>query len=708
MDRIGKYSIIGELGKGAMGIVYEGWDPYIERKVAIKTIRFDTISEPFEQEEATKRFIREARSAGILSHPNIVTIYDVGEDAGLTYIAMQFIDGKSLEEIIASREKYSLDEITNLMAQIGNALDYAHGEGIVHRDIKPGNILIDNEGMAHIVDFGIARITTSTLTQTGMSLGTPNYMSPEQVMGKKVDHRADIFSVGAILFELLTKEKPFRGENVTNVIYKIVHENPPALRNFDINIPEGLEYVVGKALAKAPKSRYQSCQELIEDLMNYPRYAGVPVAEEIEIEEEIPEQRIFPEFQKEKRKRPLLILLASMMIVVMTVVIAVFLYTRSSKQSDMPGPGGSVSGPASIDIENFFNAFEWHLQNKRYPEAIAELKKILAVDPQNFEAQLGIANILKEQGKIDEAILEYDKLIALNNRDLRPYQQLGDIYETKQDLKRAVEYFKLYLSHAPEGFDIGKIEQKINDLETQIQGGVPQKPQITGPSERDRERAGISDKLNLGVIAFNQGDYDQCIDQMEDILKLDPENESAKYYLAEAKKRLKEIKVKGILELAIEAFQNQNYQESIRQSKIALSLDPNNAEAKKYLNQASLRIASRQVRDIFNRYVQSVKNKTLSAFYRQACTPGVYLEQKEDAELLFGFYDNLKIAVSNYSVQFKNNSRAEVKFSHMITGVYRADGNRRVLSEGTVRWDMNRQGDQWKIVDIQILAQRKR
>ena len=211
IEKIGKYTVTGEIGRGAMGIVYKGVDPYIGRSVAIKTIRFDTITQPSEQEHAQRRFMREARSAGSLSHPNIVTIYDVGIDEGLTYIVMEYIEGHSLEELIAGGTQYSIEEITAMMAPIADALDYAHRKGIVHRDIKPGNILLDSEGRPHIVDFGIAHLSTSTMTQTSMAMGTPYYMPPAQIAVKKVEHRAAIFSLGDVLYELLTCQHPFPG-----------------------------------------------------------------------------------------------------------------------------------------------------------------------------------------------------------------------------------------------------------------------------------------------------------------------------------------------------------------------------------------------------------------------------------------------------------------------------------------------------------------
>ncbi|MCJ7525843.1 MAG: bifunctional serine/threonine-protein kinase/formylglycine-generating enzyme family protein, partial [Candidatus Aminicenantes bacterium] len=269
MDKIGKYTISGEIGKGGMGVVYRGLDPMIGRSVAVKTIRLDILKGESGREDALKRFRREAQAAGNLSHANIVTIYDVGEHEGLIYIAMEFIDGCSLEHLLQQKRKFTLQEITHLFGQIGSALDYAHRQGIVHRDIKPANILVGRDLKVSIVDFGIARTAASTMTQTGMLMGTPRYMSPEQIAGKKVDNRSDIFSLGAILYELLTQHNPFAGESITTVIYKIMHAELPPLSDFNKQLPAGLEGVVKKALARDADARYRSCGELLADLKKY-------------------------------------------------------------------------------------------------------------------------------------------------------------------------------------------------------------------------------------------------------------------------------------------------------------------------------------------------------------------------------------------------------------------------------------------------------
>jgi len=335
--KIGKYEIVRELGRGAMGIVYEGRDPDIGRKVAIKTIRFDVINRKAEQEEAQKRFMREAQSAGNLSHPNIVTIYDVGQDKGLTYIAMEFIEGEDLENLIAEGRRLPLESTINLIEQIGEALDFAHRHGIIHRDIKPGNVLIDKEGRPRLLDFGIARVSNSTMTQANTVMGTPYYMAPEQIAGRAVDHRADIFSLGAILYEILTLAKPFPGENMTTVIYRILNEEPPETRSFDRTLPAGLDYVVKKALAKNPAQRYQTCREFSDDLRNASAFAGqafVGGTAAGGMEAAAPSEA--------KPRKPLLIVLGAMMLVVVVGTALVLLAKKSPRSADYGGGGGGI------------------------------------------------------------------------------------------------------------------------------------------------------------------------------------------------------------------------------------------------------------------------------------------------------------------------------------------------------------------------------
>ena len=251
-----------------MGVVYKGFDPVIGRTVAIKTMLTANLP-PAEFEDFKARFQREAQAAGMLNHPNIVTVYDFGEDDGVLYLAMEFLEGKSLEDMVKEEGSIPVERIIPIFEQVCAALDHAHSFKVIHRDVKPANIMVLKAGRVKMTDFGIAKMMSMGMTQAGQILGTPNYMSPEQVRGRQIDGRSDLFSLGIILYELITREKPFGGQNLTTIIYRIINENPIPPRELDWTIHPGLSFVIQKALAKDPNDRYQTCHELAEDLKNY-------------------------------------------------------------------------------------------------------------------------------------------------------------------------------------------------------------------------------------------------------------------------------------------------------------------------------------------------------------------------------------------------------------------------------------------------------
>lgn len=261
-EKLGRYEIVRELGKGAMGVVYEGRDPNIGRRVALKTARRDVLAASGMASEMMERFLREARAAGALNHPNIITIYDTDEEDGTAWIAMEFIEGSDLREMLLERRGLDLGRILEMGAQICDALEVAHRQGIVHRDIKPANILITREGSLKVADFGIAHVTDSTLTQEGALIGTPHYMSPEQFMGQNIDGRADLFSVGIILYELLTGEKPFSGEALSTVMHHVIKTMPVVPSELNLSIPQHVDTVLLKAMAKRPQERYASASAM--------------------------------------------------------------------------------------------------------------------------------------------------------------------------------------------------------------------------------------------------------------------------------------------------------------------------------------------------------------------------------------------------------------------------------------------------------------
>jgi serine/threonine protein kinase len=273
--KAGRYEIVAELGRGAMGVVYKATDPVIGRPVAVKTIKLSEQGTGLTRAELIARFQTEARAAGLLTHHNIVVVYDAGEEDGLFYITMELVEGKSLQALIDSGHAFPLPRVLRIMEQACNALQFAHENNIVHRDIKPANIMLTGDDTVKVTDFGTAKILQfGTVQQTAHVMGTPSYMSPEQVKGRAVDGRTDIFSLGVMLYEMITGEKPFPGESITTVIYKIVNEEPVPPRTIDPTIHPGISAAVMRALAKEPEERYQNCHEFLEDLRNFRNIAG--------------------------------------------------------------------------------------------------------------------------------------------------------------------------------------------------------------------------------------------------------------------------------------------------------------------------------------------------------------------------------------------------------------------------------------------------
>ena len=268
--QLGRYVIQSELGRGAMGVVYKALDCVLERPVAVKTVNIS-----LEREHADKyeqRFYQEARAAGGLNHPNIVTIHDVGKAGEVVFMAMEYIEGVELRTLIGEGRPLRVPQALSIAAQVAEGLAYAHQRGVVHRDIKPANIMVVANGPVKITDFGIARMRgTGDLTQTGMLLGSPKYMSPEQVIGKRADHRSDIFSLGVIIYEMLCGAAPFNGENVTALMYQIVNFVPPAPSSVNDAVPQLADYIIAKMLAKPLEERYQDAAEVARDLRDCER-----------------------------------------------------------------------------------------------------------------------------------------------------------------------------------------------------------------------------------------------------------------------------------------------------------------------------------------------------------------------------------------------------------------------------------------------------
>src|SRR5215831_7141217 len=267
IKRFGRYEIVAELGRGAMGVVYKARDPRIDRMVAVKTVSLWG-QEPEEEKEFRLRFMNEAQAAGRLHHSGIVSVFDVGENPENRdpYIVLEYVPGESLSRILAREKKLVLGRALKLAEEVADALDYAHAQGVIHRDIKPGNILVTQDGRAKIADFGIAKLNLAHFTLPGKVLGTPAYMAPEQLSGEGCDGRSDVFSLGVILYAMVTGHSPFQGNSATTVCFKVANREPIAASSLDMTLPPQLDALISRAMAKDPKDRYQRGSDLADDI----------------------------------------------------------------------------------------------------------------------------------------------------------------------------------------------------------------------------------------------------------------------------------------------------------------------------------------------------------------------------------------------------------------------------------------------------------
>jgi len=270
LAQLGRFKITGTLGRGAMGTVYRAHDPLLDRTVAIKTVSCANLSRD-DSQAFEERFYCEARAAGRLSHPNIVTIHDVGRSDDLAYIAMEYLSGRTLREILDSGVVLPVERSAEIAAQIADGLAFAHENGVVHRDIKPANIMVFDNGTVKIADFGVAQIPSGAQTAAGTAFGSPKYMSPEQITGKKVDGRSDIFALGAVFYEMLTGRPPFVGDDLNAILYQVLNGAPPLPSSFVPNLPHGFDRIVARALAKNPEKRFQKASEMAASLRKYRR-----------------------------------------------------------------------------------------------------------------------------------------------------------------------------------------------------------------------------------------------------------------------------------------------------------------------------------------------------------------------------------------------------------------------------------------------------
>jgi len=343
---LGRFEVVQELGRGAMGVVYKGMDPKLQRPVALKVIQFGMSQEDSEQLQIKERFMVEARATGQLQHSNILTIYDVGEEGNLTYIAMEYLEGGNLEDMIKGNKFHDYEQIMDIAKQIADGLDHAHAKGIVHRDIKPANIMMANGKIPKIADFGLARLSNSTLTTTGTVLGTPSYMAPEQIRGRKVDGRADLFALGVIFYEMLTGEKPYGGDSITSVIYRVVNEEPIPVRKLNLDLPEQMDIFMQKALAKEPSQRFQTGKEFYEGLKALQKGEFNLNASSAGVTQKIPAYEETKKMEAPKAKPNMGLIIGGIAAGVVIIILAVLLFAGGKKEK----PAAAPQEPALLTV----------------------------------------------------------------------------------------------------------------------------------------------------------------------------------------------------------------------------------------------------------------------------------------------------------------------------------------------------------------------
>jgi serine/threonine protein kinase/outer membrane biosynthesis protein TonB len=533
--KIGKYEVIEELGRGAMGVVYRARDPFIGRLVALKTITPGLLDNP----ELLQRFYREAQAAGQLQHPNIVIIYDLGEADGLPYIAMEFLEGKSLEKLIHETPAMPLAQKLNIIIQLCRGLDFAHKHGVVHRDIKPGNIIVMKGGTVKVVDFGIVRLSSTSMTSTGMVIGTVGYMSPEQAQGEHVDARSDLFSVGVVMYELFAYKKPFAGPNVAAVLIKIVTEEPPPLADAAPQVPPALCEIVHRCLKKNPAERFQSLEDLVLELEPFARSLQRDMVEELVKQgQELIEKQDFTEARSILRD-------------------ALKLDSSHGLAKTLMGKVDTEIRKLEIHpkIQKFMETGEGLLAEGKYEEATKQFEEVLKLDTQHGQAQEMLEKAREEMARAAQV-----------RQGLSASQQAlnqGDLTVAQVEL------------------------EKVLDLDTENADAKALLEKLGGERAARERRARLQEAMRQARTLLIQENYEECVKHLEGAQKEFPKEEELRQLLQTAREGFEEKKRRQALAAKTNEARNlliqQKYEECVKLLEGAQKEFPQEEEIKQLL-----------------------------------------------------------------------------------------------------------------------------
>jgi len=643
----GRYQIIEELGRGGMGKVYKAFDREIEEHIAIKLIHPNIAME----ENATQRFRNELKFARKISHKNVCRMFDLSKEDNRYFITMEYVKGEDLKNSMNRMGPLSFGKAVFIVKQICEGLAEAHRLGVVHRDLKPQNIMIDTDGNVRLMDFGISRLLkTKGITHTGTMIGSPEYMSPEQTMAKEADQRSDIYSLGIIFYEMITGRVPFEGDTAMSIAWKHTHEAPVSPKEHNHQIPNNLNDAIMKCLEKNRQHRYQNTQDLIEALT--------------EIENGIPStERVLP---KAVTSKEITIKIPQIMLAKSLLILAAIIGLGIAGWLIIPGfraPAPSPVQEIQASVDTWIQEGVQLQENGEYKDALGTFQQVLAEDPDNYEALYRVVDCLKRLDRFEEAVLEGQKAVMLDEQNPRGYELLGSIYEQQDELEKAEILYTQYLDLMPPGNTNTKFEQRIKSIQNR------------------RARAeGKSAK---------------------------PPVSSTRPVPEPGKPKQKKPDIPALLKSALTSFESRKFAQSQQLLEHVLSIDPHNENAVKYLGLVETEIATAAIQHMLDTYITELGQGRLVNFYKNSCTQEFFKEIKTNAELLSQTYEKIAAFGSQLQVGLTDSETAQAVFNHILTGVSKRDRQKQVLFEGQYQWELKKLENTWKINGISSRSSEK-